>query len=156
MTKRELRKHFKYSADGTFIRRTSCNRWMKGLKVRGSRRNDGYLSIYLNGESILFHRAVFIYHFGKIKGEIDHKNGHRNDNRIKNLRDVSRTENLCNLFNNPFNKTGVKGLHMRRGRWVGQIRFKRKTYEVSSKNKRQAVLKLQKLRKKIHGLFARS
>lgn len=153
--RRELRKHFDYMLDGFFIRKASSNRWPKGLRVYGSMRLDGYLSIYFGGRVMLMHRAVFIWHFGKIENEIDHINGRRDDNRIENLRDVRRSDNICNLHKKPFNKHGVKGLSLKRGRWVGQVSINRKRYEVSSKEKSVAVQKLNELREKIHGDFAR-
>lgn len=155
ITRRELRELFDYNSDGTFTRRTSSNRWRAGLLVRGSIRSDGYLTVFAKGKPVLFHRAVYIWHYGKIKKEIDHINGLRHDNRIENLREVGRSENLCNLHNKPFNRTGFKNLRFRRGRWVGQVSFKRQKFEVSSKDKKVAVEKTAELRKALHGEFAR-
>ena len=57
------------------------------------------------------HRIIWALHYGEHPvGEIDHINGDRKDNRISNLRDVSRKENRRNtrrLDSNTSGRTGV-------------------------------------------------
>lgn len=57
------------------------------------------------------------------KGEIDHINGVRGDNRFKNLREVSRSENLKNAARRSDNTSGVTGVSWskRRNRWIASI-----------------------------------
>jgi hypothetical protein len=58
---------------------------------------DGYVVIEVAGQAQLAHRLVWLMHHGAWpEGEIDHKNGVRNDNRIDNLRDVARVTNTEN------------------------------------------------------------
>lgn len=161
MTKRKLRKYFDYLPNGTFRRRICFNRWGGkgryeiGQIVKGSKRTDNYLSVYLGKETILFHRAVYMWHFGKFHGEIDHINGNRIDNRIENLRLVGRSQNISNLTKPPKNKSGIKGIQFRRRLWEGQISWKYKKYSKSSKDKQKIILWLREMREKLHGEFAR-
>ena len=155
MDKRALRAYFDYHQEGALIRKQYVNRWKAGLVVFGSLRNDGYRAAMFKGSVRLMHRMIYIWHHGKIKGEIDHKNGNRSDNRIENLRTATRSENISNLTKPPKNRFGVKGLHLREGYWVGHICLKRKAYTVRGKNKALVIKKLRELRGKLHGNFAR-
>lgn len=53
--------------------------------------------------------------------EMDHINGDRSDNRISNLRLVSRRENSCNRKRRCDNTSGASGVFQDRGRWVATI-----------------------------------
>lgn len=65
--------------------------------VAGYTNEDGYVVIEVAGKAHLAHRIVWlIHHRSWPSGEIDHKNGVRNDNRIKNLRDVPHLTNTEN------------------------------------------------------------
>lgn len=66
--------------------------------IAGTITKNGYVSIGANGIKAYAHRIVWFIHHGEIpKGfDIDHINHDRADNRIENLRLVSRSENLKN------------------------------------------------------------
>jgi len=57
----------------------------------------GYIRIRCFGKMILLHRLIWLLHYGffPVK-DIDHINGNRSDNRITNLREVTRRENNQN------------------------------------------------------------
>jgi hypothetical protein len=57
-----------------------------------------YRTIHIDGCQYYEHRLVWIMHYGNIPAdlEIDHINLIRNDNRVENLRIVSRSTNLQN------------------------------------------------------------
>jgi len=58
---------------------------------------DGYVKVEVGGKAIGVHRIVWLMHNGRWPaGEIDHRNGVRNDNRIANLRDVVHETNTQN------------------------------------------------------------
>jgi hypothetical protein len=61
----------------------------------GTLREDGYITIGVDGQRYRAHRLAWMYVRGKMpRRTIDHKNGKKSDNRFANLRDVS------NRFNN--------------------------------------------------------
>ena len=79
-------------------------------KKAGTTTLEGYRQIAVDKISVREHRLVFMYVHGYMPKEIDHINGNRSDNRIENLRDCSKAENLRNTKIPRTNKTGVKGV----------------------------------------------
>lgn len=58
---------------------------------------DGYLRIRVDGVLYLSHRLAWLYAHGAWpRGEVDHRNGVRADNRLENLRDASSSMNSQN------------------------------------------------------------
>jgi len=54
--------------------------------------------------------------------DIDHIDGNRANNRVENLRAVSRSVNMRNAYRRKDNKSGFVGVHKNRvGSWVAQI-----------------------------------
>ena len=71
----------------------------------------GYKHSTIWGKSYLAHRVIWALVTGSWpSGEIDHINGKRDDNRWKNLRDVSHAENLRNACLSSQNKSGHIGI----------------------------------------------
>lgn len=98
LTAQELRRLFHYDeATGEFTRLVSVgSRGAAGAKV-GSDDLYGYKTTRIGRRSYKLHRLAWLYVYGDWpKGDVDHKNGARSDNRITNLRDVSRKVNLEN------------------------------------------------------------
>ena len=95
---KELRKVFTY-VDGFLywkIKPAACV--AIGDQAGTAKGNNGYCRIQYKGSTYLVHRLVWIWHGNKLEDqmEIDHINRIREDNRIKNLRQVTRAENLAN------------------------------------------------------------
>lgn len=84
-----IRKYFIYNEDGTFERTDRKN-------AKGSIDKDGYLIIKIKGKQYKAHQLVFAYHNGYFPKEIDHINRNRIDNRIENLKECTRKENILN------------------------------------------------------------
>lgn len=77
----------------------------------GSSDAAGYMNIKLLGRTYKSHRLAWLYVHGSWPDcEIDHINGDRGDNRIRNLRDVDRAENLQGLRLYANNATGMRGV----------------------------------------------
>lgn len=82
-------------------------------------------------EKYYAHRVAWALHTQSWPdGHIDHINGNRADNRIDNLRDVTRSQNLHNRPAQTNNKSGFKGVSWsrRRGMWAAQICVHRKNH----------------------------
>ncbi len=66
------------------------------------------------------HRVAWVVYYGKWpKGQIDHINGDRADNRIGNLRDVNSSKNSRNSKMKSNNTSGHNGIYWyeRYGKW---------------------------------------
>lgn len=113
-------------SDGAQPRHHICARWNSRWAGRllTSRDKDGYIVARFHGRRMLAHRAIWALTCGKWPDlDIDHINGARDDNRIKNLREVPRRENARNAEIRSDNKSGVVGVSWDngRGRWVARI-----------------------------------
>lgn len=99
------------------------SRWL-GIRAGSKSRIDGYrrIAIRVNGKSIMLleHRLIwFMIHGSWPVGDIDHLNHDRNDNRIENIRDVSKSDNQKNGGLGTRNKSGHIGVCWvtRKKRW---------------------------------------
>jgi hypothetical protein len=110
--------------DGSFVRLISTARCVKVGDVAGYKNNCGYISIGLLGKFYLAHRLAWMYTYGEFPEYIDHINGIRDDNRIANLRSVTRKQNGENTFLRKDNKTGLRGVsfHKAANKWRAQIK----------------------------------
>lgn len=85
----------------------------------------GYRSIRIRGASYQAHRLAWLHNYGEWPtGDLDHINGIKSDNRIVNLRDVSRAVNCQNIRHaQRDNASGFLGVSLpKKGRkWVAQI-----------------------------------
>ena len=74
-------------------------------------KSGGYHSSLIKGKMSYAHRVAWaIVHGAWPNGEIDHINGDRADNRLANLRVVTRSENCRNLGRSHANKSGHTGV----------------------------------------------
>jgi hypothetical protein len=98
-----------------------CN--IKSGDVAGGK-DEYYLAIQLDGYRTRSHRWAWFYVHGEWPTkELDHINGNKRDNRISNLRAVSRSENCRNIAMNRKNTSGVMGVvwHKPSERWKAEI-----------------------------------
>ena len=98
-------------------------------------KSTGYRNISLFGRTYLEHHLIwFIYYGVWPSGQIDHINQQRDDNRIVNLRDVSKAENARNRTRNPNSKLGEHGIwfNKRTHKYVAEITLNgKKVYQKS-------------------------
>jgi len=118
-----IKEHFTYNKDGTFNRNDRKN-------ANGSYDHYGYLIIKIKGKQYKAHRLVYLYFNGKFpKNEIDHINRIRSDNKIENLRDVTRQQNMDNT---KFESLGVYVDYTNGLKKKYAFRFKKKMYRFYS------------------------
>jgi hypothetical protein len=124
ITQEQLKELLHYNPDtGIFTRLTSYKHFKVGMES-GCINGHGYLSIYVKGSSIYAHRLAWLYTHGSLPDEdIDHINHNRTDNRIVNLRCVSRIENGRNMKASTRNSSGHVGVSLRsdNGKWRARI-----------------------------------
>ena len=79
--------------------------------LAGTINENGYLIVTVDCIRYRGHRLAWLFFYGFFpENDIDHINRNRLDNRIKNLREVSRSCNLRNSDNSCNNTSGVKGV----------------------------------------------
>lgn len=91
----------------------------------------GYASGRIHGNLFMAHRVIWAIESGEWPTlEIDHINGNRSDNRLSNLRQVSRAENAKNVATSTRNKSGRVGVHFakREQRWLALIGSDRRSH----------------------------
>ena len=87
---------------------------------------NGYLYGSVNSVKMRAHRVIWaLCHGEQPSDQIDHINGIRTDNRIENLRVVSRQENMRNTALLRNNTSGVCGVswNKARGKWLAHIKI---------------------------------
>ena len=87
-------------------------------KPVNSYRREGYNYCSIPGvcgKSIAEHHIIWYIHTGKFPvGDIDHINMDRADNRIENLRECSRSQNMLNTKAHRESSSGVKNVFFRK------------------------------------------
>lgn len=142
---------------GVFTWRNKSNRRTYG-KTAGTAKGKGYIVIGIGRKYYAVHHLVWLWHYGSLpKDQIDHIDGDRSNNLLKNLRAVSQEQNSMNMKRNSANSSGVKGVHwdVRRQRWVAVIRNKDKClFRMAFKSLDEAEREIKAVREKLHGEYA--
>jgi hypothetical protein len=84
----------------------------------------GYHYIGIKGRNYYAHRLVWLFETGDWpKGQIDHINNDKLDNRIENLRDVSNRENQQNQKSHRNGRLVGCYYHKQKNKWHAEIRI---------------------------------
>ena len=97
--------------------------------VAGCIDKHGYYVIKIDKKKYQGHRLAWMYVNGYMpENDIDHINRNKTDNRIDNLREVSRQCNLRNTGNRNDNTSRVKGVYFNKttNKWYAQITVNQK------------------------------
>lgn len=125
LTQDYLQSILEYNPDtGVFTWRVRRGRNCPAGKVAGRIATGGYRQIGINGRLYLAHRIAWLITHGRWPADqIDHINRVRDDNRLINLREATRTENQRNqsLYKN--NTSGLCGVgwYKPTGKWMAHI-----------------------------------
>jgi hypothetical protein len=109
--------------NGEFHWKVTRNNSVKKGSVAGWINPEGYRCIQLNNKEYKAHRLGWFLFYGEWPiNEIDHINGRKLDNRIENLRDVSKKLNMWNQHKpSRNNKSGFIGVYKHGTRYRAQI-----------------------------------
>ena len=152
----EYAKHFEYRDGNLYWRHDRGSKKCKG-KMAGTLVAKGYLRVRVRelGGAILVHRIVFAMHQGHLPAEVDHINGNKLDNRIENLREVSRSQNRMNTVGSGQNKSGCKNVYFYRNKWGVRLVVNKKSLFIGVfENLELADLVAHAAREKYHGDYA--
>lgn len=136
-TAEELRTLLDYSPDtGLFAWRMKRGRMMVGSNAGHAKQSDGYIYIFLKRRLYLAHRLAWLHIHGAWPlAEIDHVNGNKSDNRLCNLRDVSRNVNAQNVRSALARKSpGLLGTSYNKARrkWVASVKMNGKNHHLGT------------------------
>lgn len=101
--------------------------------IAGSKGKTGYWSVCVDGRMYRAHRLAWFFMNGRWpESDIDHRDGDRLNNRISNLRECKRHENLENQAVGKRNKSGLLGVSWdsKEGRWRSAIGKHGHTYHL--------------------------
>lgn len=124
LTYERLKEVLRYEPDtGLFYWKVSTAQRVKVGQKAGGMDKYGYIVIVIDKVPYKAHRLAWLYVYGKWPvGDIDHIHGVRYDNRISQIRDVSRSANLYNQHRAKKNSlAGVLGVSKSGSSFVARI-----------------------------------
>lgn len=146
------------SATGLFRRRIGGTTIRAG-EIAGYIDAKGYRSIAVDGHPYKAHRLVWFYVTGIMPIEyIDHINGDKSDNRFRNLRLATNSQNQANRGLSRVNTSGITGIRFQedRQKWVAMITIRGKQTNLGRfTTKEEAVAAYQTARNNAWGEFVR-
>lgn len=118
--------------------------------------NDGkgYSRGHVRGNMLYAHRIAWAMIYGDWPaGEIDHINGDPADNKICNLRSVTKSQNMRNQKRHKSNTSGATGVHWNkhRRRWVARILHEKKIKHVGSFHKLEDAMRARRQAEEKYG-----
>jgi hypothetical protein len=98
----------------------------KAGDIAGCLVQEGYIHIALDGKTYKAHKLAWFYFYGRWPTKhIDHRNGDRADNRLGNLREADRFEQMQNLKTRSGSKTSqYPGVGRSGKKWWARIQYK--------------------------------
>lgn len=118
--------------------------------------SKGYLYVHIGPKNYRAHRVAWLLHYKEWPSkDLDHINRNRTDNRITNLREATRSEQLQNQKKRSDNTTGVTGVSMTiNGTYATSVWVKGKKHYVGTfKTMEEAVRKYTEKKRELHSFF---
>ena len=119
----------------------------------------GYRQVFIDGAKYTASRLIWLMQTGRWpKDEIDHRNTIKDDNRWKNLRIATRSENCRNKHKKDGTRSGLKGVswNTKCQKWVARIGHEGVVYYLGIYDKKsEAYAVYCRAAKKTHQKFAR-
>ena len=144
---------------GVITWKISSGKRAKRGKKAGGINNKGYVYIRYDKQPYLGHRlAWFLFYKEWPEMEIDHINGDRTDNRIENLRVVTRSQNQHNRKGSNLTSQ-YKGVYWKKSNkcWVSQISYGgAKFYLGKFNDEKEAAVAYDKKATELFGEYART
>ncbi|MEY9198643.1 hypothetical protein ABIA16_003759 [Sinorhizobium fredii] len=149
---------FSYDPDTGLLTWRATKGKVKAGSFAGAIQANGYLRVQVDGLFYASHRLIWLMVYGEWpSNDIDHINGIRDDNRLANLREATRSQNLMNTRVRSDSSTGVKGVRVKRGRYQARIKVNGKEISVGTYDTLgEAADARRSAEEKIHGMFARA
>lgn len=144
---------------GFYVAARACKRWNE--RYAGTRAGyfdgHGYICLKIADRSYLAHRIAWAMSYGAWPQIIDHKNGRPADNRICNLRSVSRAINQRNQRQHRTNTSGKAGVYWwpAVGKWAAQIKMHNKTHHLGTFLKKSDAIAARRLAERQNGFTGR-
>lgn len=130
---------------GLFTSKTSMGTRKKGA-VLGGVTSHGYVTISLRKKPYYAHRLAWLFVHGYMPHEIDHINRNRSDNRLENLREVTRSQNNMNATR-AIGKSGHAGVWQNGSGFCAMFRVDgRRVYVGQFRTAEDAALALERAR----------
>lgn len=128
MDQKEFSNLLRYDPEtGFFFWKVNRKGHARAGDVAGFPHRCGYIQIGVNGKSYLAHRIALIISGINLNqsDQVDHINGCRTDNRLKNLRLASHGENCQNTSIRKDNTSGFKGVGFdkKHQKWRARVGF---------------------------------
>lgn len=133
ITKELLLEKFDYDKATGLLFRKKTEHGRKAGDVAGYvKKSDGYRYVKINNKAIGAHRLIWFIEKGYWSTmDIDHINTNRSDNRIENLREATRSQNLHNCSVGKLNTHGCKGIRYQvkgKRKWCARIMHNYKSF----------------------------
>lgn len=120
ISQRRLKEIIHYDAvSGVFTNKITRG-GVKAGSIIGGVNDRGYVKFNVDRRKYRAHRLAWLYVNGSFPvGELDHKNRDKTDNRIANLREITRSANVLNTGIRVNNTSGYTGITLSKaGRFV--------------------------------------
>lgn len=154
-----LTKEVRYEPETGYLYWTKSGRGRNLSLPIGRYDKQGYLIFNYDKQTFRVHRVIWFIIYGSLPRVIDHKNEHKADNRLSNLRVANHSTNGANRGKQNNNTSGYKGVSFskRDKTWFVQIKCKNIYYSKHGFNSpKEAARHYNKIAKSLFGDFAKT